>query len=792
MRPGRKPSESAPSSERARSPAPGLFQELLTEIQALRRELDTRSELASTQGQLDASTRRLAEVNAEIDRLRAQIRKRDEQLEIVQTRQAYHFARTLIEARTDLRQSWRVPVAFVKLVLPSRALQLAKGARSRVRAFRNARRYGTSSPPAQVVNEPWPAEKPLVSVVIPCFNYGRYLDDSLQSVYRQTLQDYEIILIEGGSTDPATVERVRAIAHPKVRKIFQPMPTKVGDNRLKGLLEARGKYIACLDADDMLEPTYLEKAVMALELTGVDIAYPSVRLFEREERIWETADEFTLENLAKLNTIATVAVFRHERWKRLGIGYGTHVRHAIEDWDFWLRFAERGARGYKIHEPLMLYRVHGNSLTDAARNEQGDEYKRVLAEHRPLLDAERIAWVSEQQRTLPTVKEPLANLSRIERDIATSLRIAVAVPWLAIGGSDFLLLQVFGDLARSDASLCVYTTLGALPSMGTSAPAYCKITDDVFELQKGLPLGAQPEAILHLLRSRRSNILMIVGSAATYQLLPRIRQEFPHLCIIDHLYNTVGHLSSNRRFAKLIDFHIVASEEVQRALLDAGEPPERVKVIHHGIDMDFHSPARVPWREEGFENLLLAPGQKLVLYAGRFSEEKGVLRFVEIAGRMRSEKELVFAMIGDGPQRPHVEEKLKDLGLRDRVRLLGFVADSRPYLRRADAVVIPSDIDGMPLVSLEALALGTPVVASAVGALPEVIVHGTNGALADPKNLDSFVRALRLGLELDSDRARLALTCRHSVVDRYSIEKLRNEYFELFRQLAGVSRHPES
>ena len=766
--------------------APDLLKQLLAEIQALRHELGARSELASTRAHLDDVTRRLAEANAESDRLRAQIRQRDAQLEIIETRQAYHFARTLIEARTDPRRSWKVPIAFVKLVLPSGALKLANGLRSRLRGWHKARRYGIPGTPAAVVNEPWPAERPLVSIIIPCFNYGRYLDDALQSVYRQTLQDYEIILIEGGSTELTTVECVRAVAHPKVRKIFQPRPTKVGDNRLKGIMEARGKYLVFLDADDMLEPTYLEKAVLALELMGFDIAYPSVRFFEREQKVWETAEQFTLENLANRNTIATVAVFRHETWRRLDIGYGTHVRTAIEDWDFWLRFAERGARGYKIREPLMLYRVHGNSWTDATRSGEGAESKRLLAERPHLLEPERVAWVSEQQGKLPSVKRPLANLSRLERKSDASLRIALAMPWLAIGGSDFLLLQVFGDLARYDASLCVYTTVGALPSMGTSAPAYCKVTDDVFELEKELPLALQPEAIIHLLRSRRINVLMIVGSTATYQLLPRIRQELPGLRIIDQLYNTVGHLGSNRRVAKLIDFNIVANEEVERALLDAGEPKTKIALMEHGIDMKHHSAANVPWQKEGFSDLPLGPGQKLVLYAGRFSEEKGVVRFVEIAGKMRGQEELVFAMAGDGPQRPQVEEKIKELGLQDRIRMLGFISDPRPYLRRADAVVIPSDVEGLPLVCLEALALGTPVVASAIGALPEAVLHGTTGALADPKQLDSFVAALQLCLELDSDRERLALTCRSSVVDRYSVEKSRRTYFELFRRIAGV------
>src|SRR5262249_33941674 len=60
-----------------------------------------------------------------------------------------------------------------------------------------------------VWTEPWPSDLPLVSVIIPCFNYGHFIDDALRSVYRQTLSDFEIIIVEGGSTDGFTVQKVR-------------------------------------------------------------------------------------------------------------------------------------------------------------------------------------------------------------------------------------------------------------------------------------------------------------------------------------------------------------------------------------------------------------------------------------------------------------------------------------------------------------------------------------------------------------------------------------------------------
>lgn len=761
--------------------------------------------------------RKLLRLQSEHLELQGELRAREQQVRDYKTHRAFEFAQALVDIKDDPLQAWRLPLAMARLAMPKPArrwlrqnvLQPVRQAGERVVEIaveEPLRRLPDPQPLVdgasslyreleqgvlgKVLRHPvrpghWPAEQPLVSVIIPCFNYGRFLPDALVSLDKQTLQDFEIILVEGGSTDGTTTAQVRALEHPKLRKIFQPEPTLVGENRLTGLEQARGKYITFLDADDMIAPTYLEKAVMALELLGVDMVYPSVQLFGRENRVWETGEEFTLANLSKTNTVATVAMFRYDTWKSRDIGYGSNKDGSIEDWDFWLRFAERGARGYKIREPLMLYRIHGNSLSDSIKPKLEQAYQKTLAAHRRFLGPRRVARISREQSVPPEAKGPAPDLSRSPLPVRNALRIALAQPWMVMGGSDSLMLQVFATHRQEDARLTVYSTIDTPPSMGSSVGAFQRLTDDVFELSKELPTSAHDEAILHLLRTRQVNVLMIVGSPQTYALLPRIRKELPHVRVVDHLYNAVGHLRSNRLHAREIDFHIVANEEVRDALLQEGESPERIRVIHHGIDMKRFSPQEVPYLSGGPPRLQLAPGERLVLYSGRFSEEKGVMRFVEIARRMRRDSHVRFAMTGDGPQRLEVEAFLSQHGLTERVELLGIVDDARPYLRRADVVVIPSDVEGLPLVCLEALALGTPVVASKVGALPEVIQSGRTGFLVPPSDVEGFVRDIRGALSLDSRRSRLARSCRESVEERFSIETARQKYYEVFRQLTS-------
>ncbi|HQM52619.1 MAG TPA: hypothetical protein PLI86_05790, partial [bacterium] len=124
-------------------------------------------------------------------------------------------------------------------------------------------------------------------------------------------------------------------------------------------------YICCLDADDLIEPTYLQKCVTALENGGLDICYSHVRLFGDEERVWETGD-FDPETLKRQNCVCVGAVYRKSAWEQAG-GYNPDMSLGYEDWDFWLSMLENGAQGTVIPEPLFLYRKHGRSMIDGAQ-----------------------------------------------------------------------------------------------------------------------------------------------------------------------------------------------------------------------------------------------------------------------------------------------------------------------------------------------------------------------------------------------------------------------------------------
>ncbi len=262
-----------------------------------------------------------------------------------------------------------------------------------------------------VAQTPWPKDRPLVSVVIPCFNYGDYVEQAIDSVLGQTFQDLEIIVVEGGSTDGSTVEKVLALRKPKTRVFVRKGRHLAGDNRNYGIKEARGKYVCCLDADDEIRPTYLEKALFLLETYNYDFVYPSAEFMGAAQGYWVVSD-VDFETCLNTNGVSTVAVFKKSAWDAVG-GYrdwGVGEDHVPEDWEFWVRILGNGFRGKSLHEPLMLYRKHGGGLTVGCKRTAEESLEVIKRANSRLLSEKNLRAIRRAARTCFVVDRPHINI----------------------------------------------------------------------------------------------------------------------------------------------------------------------------------------------------------------------------------------------------------------------------------------------------------------------------------------------------------------------------------------------
>jgi glycosyltransferase involved in cell wall biosynthesis len=225
--------------------------------------------------------------------------------------------------------------------------------------------------------------RPLVSIVIPVFNAGRYLRKALGSATAQTYPAVEVILVDDGSDDLTTLAIVAEAA--EVDGVSVRRTAREGPARARNLAieHARGAYILPLDADDYLDPLYLERTVPVLEGDAtLGVAYTWVGLVGRHHGVWRTGS-FTVPELLVRNTIHVTSLYRRELWVDVG-GYDPTFTEAFEDWDFWLSAARRGWRGTCVPEVLAYYRrlPSGREVVTRRSDVRGTLIRRLVAKHR--------------------------------------------------------------------------------------------------------------------------------------------------------------------------------------------------------------------------------------------------------------------------------------------------------------------------------------------------------------------------------------------------------------------------
>lgn len=215
------------------------------------------------------------------------------------------------------------------------------------------------------------------SIVITCYNLGSYLHEALQSALAQTYADFEVLLIDDGSTDPETVRIVDTLPVNPLLRVIRTANQGVARARNHAIAEARGKYFLPLDADDRIHPEYLAQAIAILELEA-DVGFVGChyRVFGERRGEYRPA-AYQLPELLVENVVPIASIVRRSCWEEVG-GYCAEL-NSIEDWDLWIGILERGYRAVVLPEVLFEYRVRlGSNLSHMRDPALFEERMRLL------------------------------------------------------------------------------------------------------------------------------------------------------------------------------------------------------------------------------------------------------------------------------------------------------------------------------------------------------------------------------------------------------------------------------
>lgn len=226
---------------------------------------------------------------------------------------------------------------------------------------------------------------PKISIVIPCFNHGKYLREALESI-DVSPNIAEVIIVNDGSNDAFTNQILHELEAEGYTVINQPN-RGLGKTRNNGIKRAKGQFILPLDADNKLVSGYVHKVVSFLESNPeVSVVYSDNIFFGERSGINKVAD-FNLQKLMTGNYIDACAVFRRSAWEMVG-GYDENMPYmGVEDWELWLNMSFHGVRFYHLPEPGFYYRVINHSMIKKDTSPNFNVLKDYIEQkHRRFLD----------------------------------------------------------------------------------------------------------------------------------------------------------------------------------------------------------------------------------------------------------------------------------------------------------------------------------------------------------------------------------------------------------------------
>jgi glycosyltransferase involved in cell wall biosynthesis len=230
---------------------------------------------------------------------------------------------------------------------------------------------------------------------------------------------------------------------------------------------------------------------------------------------------------------------------------------------------------------------------------------------------------------------------------------------------------------------------------------------------------------------------------------------------------------------------IAVSPQVRDDLVALGvAPANRFVVIRLGIELDERVAGEQNGRAESRRYLGIESERFAVGWIGRMTAVKRTDDILVAFKRLRDEGvDAVLCLVGDGPDRPHLERRAHELGVIRDTLFVGYQEDVAPFYAAFDALVLPSSNEGTPVSAIEALAAGRPVVATRVGGVPDVVQEGEDGFLVEPGATDELADRLA-ELARDSElRERMGRAGRERVLPRYAVERLVDDVDRLYRSL---------
>ena len=637
--------------------------------------------------------------------------------------------------------------------------------------------------------------RPVISIVTPFYNTGEEFHETARTILGQSLQQWEWLIVNDGSTDPEALEilnsyretdaRVRVLDHAENRGLSAARNT--------GIRAAQTDYCLLIDSDDLLEPTAAEKWFWFLE-THPNYAFVDSYsvCFGEVCYLWSSGFGDGAANLER-NRISATLLGRKNAFLAAG-GFDELNRGGLEDWEFWIRSAAGGSWGATI--PEFLYwirrRASHSDRWENLREERLAEFQTEFQQKYPHLWAggfPQIKHVADLELERMHLETPAEN--KLEK---TKPRLLVIAPWLVMGGAERFNLDLMRQLSERGWEISVAATAR---SDHPNRHLFEAITADVFPLSGFLEWEDYPRYLKYFINSRQIDAVMIASSLEGYRLLPYLRYSFPGLPVFDYLHFVTpdwmdgGMPRISLEYQLYLDASAVASQSLKNWMIAEGAGEKKLHLCTINVDSEFWRPN--PARREALRaKHSFKDDETLILYVARLEPQKRpqivmqtVQRLIELGQPFRT------IVIGAGSLLGWLTQFVRENNLEERFLCLGELSSSEVYdwMAAGDILFLPSRNEGISATFYEAMASGLALVGSDVGGQSELVTPECGMLLplkSDPaEEVEAYAQALSDLIQAPKRRRTLGEAGRRRILAGFRLEQMGDCMSELIRSICG-------
>jgi glycosyltransferase involved in cell wall biosynthesis len=605
---------------------------------------------------------------------------------------------------------------------------------------------------------------PLVTLLVGSTQEETALSEWMSLLHRD--RRWEVVLLT--ITDSLPPEETEGL------KVIRCTPgANLMERMYQGFEVATGTYLFPCDhlTDESL--SFVRKAIWHLERNrevGIVVAK------ETGQAEWLTEPSLVAEG-----SCVGLSVYRRELWASYrGQGESLGPIHGLFGWAL-----ERGWKVLALTEPMLAGKT--KEMAPQVRSLQNALTERIVR----ILPLPCVRMLKRIRQSICKADKPLpqplpcpsavAALRPLVRD--ERIGVLIFLPWLKVGGVERMFLDLLKGLDRSQFRAHLVTTL---PNEHPWAYQFRPYVEELVHLEQlVLTEQEQVDFLSDYLEAHEIGCVHMSHSQWAYRFTPVLKASRLDIRIFDTLHIEEPHeawdyFRYSQPFRQMLDRRVVVTSSLAERLVEVyGEERDRIEVIANGID----------W--EGLDTIRrMAPteGREEVVFVGRFVEQKQPHLFVEIAARLlEHEPGTRFLMIGDGELLPNIREQIEKKGLTDRIQILGRRDDVLHLLAaRARVLVAPSLTEGLPILGLEAMALGVPVVAADVPGWADLIASGQDGYLVPQKDVEAYVQTV-LHVLHGNDVEQLIRRAREKIYAHFTARTMVKQYQDLYRSVGDRS-----